>query len=281
MTWYDFESQIALDQETETLARNTEGSLYAPGDTAFATPLTVTDLAGVEMTAIRANGQALLPQIRVEDHKVVIWKSGQYKTVLLSISGVVSDVQTAQEVAQQAYSDVQAYIATHGTSVIPSGGSIGQVLARSADGSGLQWVDQAAGTSTGTIGSHGHVLTDLTDSSSLGRSLVAASSAQAARALIGAGTGSGTSNLVLGTTWNTAAAGNHLHSQYVTADTLSSAIASVVGGGSGSIRFYTSGGYPAPGDATGPLLWVGPVAPVQSPTQARPGDVWLGPVSLS
>lgn len=48
---------------------------------------------------------------------------------------------------------------------------------------------------------------DITDATSLGRSVLTASDQAAARTAIGAGT----SNLVIGTTASTAAAGNHTH----------------------------------------------------------------------
>lgn len=51
--------------------------------------------------------------------------------------------------------------------------------------------------------------TDITDSTAVGRSVVKAADAAAARTAIGAGTGN--SNLALGTTGTTAAAGNHTH----------------------------------------------------------------------
>ena len=60
--------------------------------------------------------------------------------------------------------------------------------------------------------SHTHPSTDISDSTSTGRSVLTAASQAAARSAIGAGT----SSLALGTTSSTAAAGNHTHSQYAT-----------------------------------------------------------------
>ncbi|WP_100499699.1 hypothetical protein [Geodermatophilus chilensis] len=76
--------------------------------------------------------------------------------------------------------------------------------------------DQAAGTASirtlGTgaqqaaAGNHGHTATAITDSTTVGRSVLTAADAPAARTAIGAGT----SNLAIGTTSTTAAAGNDI-----------------------------------------------------------------------
>ena len=57
---------------------------------------------------------------------------------------------------------------------------------------------------------HKHPVSDVSDSTTVGRAVVTASSQSAARSAIGAGT----SNLELGTTSSTAARGNHTHSQF-------------------------------------------------------------------
>ncbi|WP_166905920.1 hypothetical protein [Mycobacterium sp. DL440] len=54
---------------------------------------------------------------------------------------------------------------------------------------------------------------NITDATTVGRNVLKAADAAAARTAIGAGTGS--SNLALGTTSTTAAAGDHTHSTYV------------------------------------------------------------------
>ena len=60
--------------------------------------------------------------------------------------------------------------------------------------------------------SHTHTAEQISDATTVGRNVLKASSQSAARTAIGAGT----SNLALGTTSSTAAAGDHTHSQYAT-----------------------------------------------------------------
>ena len=58
---------------------------------------------------------------------------------------------------------------------------------------------------------HGHVVGDITDATTVGRNVMKAADAAAARAAIGAGTGNGTSNLALGTTSSTAMRGDGIN----------------------------------------------------------------------
>lgn len=61
---------------------------------------------------------------------------------------------------------------------------------------------------------HSHPSTDVTDATPVGRAVLTSTDQATARAAIGAGTGNGTSNLAIGTTEGTAAAGNHGHTEY-------------------------------------------------------------------
>ncbi|GAB3213316.1 hypothetical protein GCM10027294_43730 [Marinactinospora endophytica] len=61
--------------------------------------------------------------------------------------------------------------------------------------------------STVAVGNHTHTVDQVTDATAVGRSVMTAADAAAARSAIGAGT----SSLALGTTGTTAAAGNHSH----------------------------------------------------------------------
>jgi hypothetical protein len=106
---------------------------------------------------------------------------------------------------------------------------------------------------------HSHPASQLSDSTVVGRAVITAADATAARAAIGAGTGNGTSNLTLGTTATTAAAGNHVHSASavtftpagsLTATNVQAAIeqaASSGGGGASEIKtvLYSGGAYEA------------------------------------
>lgn len=58
---------------------------------------------------------------------------------------------------------------------------------------------------------HTHTASQISDSTAVGRAVLKATDAQAARTAIGAGTGNGTSNLTIGPSGTQAAAGNHGH----------------------------------------------------------------------
>lgn len=128
---------------------------------------------------------------------------------------------------------------------------------------------------------HSHVRAEISDASTVGRAVLGATDQQTARAAIGAGTGNGTSNLALGTTATTAAAGNHLHAQYVdsaqAADIADERIAlsGGTGGGGGSVYawVYRSGAYPTL-PTTAPagvrvVMAIGPLQPSVLPS-------WIG-----
>lgn len=148
MTWYGYDSQIALDQSTEQIARNAAGHVYATTDTTFSTPLTVTDLAGVVRSEIIANGLGLIEEFRVEDHKLVVWKSGDFKTQLASISGIIADAEEARASAAQALQDLQDYIAQN--PALPAGRTPGTILGTLTDNS-LGWVSPTTGGGSGIL----------------------------------------------------------------------------------------------------------------------------------
>lgn len=153
------------------------------------------------------------------------------------------------------------------------------VVAAGGDGTAT-WSTLSGKPSTFPPSAHSHLRSEISDASTLGRSIMSAADAQAARNLIGAGTGNGTSNLALGTTATTAAPGNHGHAQYI--DSAQAATiaderiaASGGGGGGGSILpwIYRSGAYPTlPATAPAGVMLVtarGPVAPSVLPS-------WVG-----
>lgn len=76
------------------------------------------------------------------------------------------------------------------------------------------------------LSSHSHVAADVTDATTVGRAVMKASDAAAARAAMGAGTGNGTSNLAIGTTSTTALRGDA--NQFVTVLPTSGQIAGVI-----------------------------------------------------
>lgn len=74
-------------------------------------------------------------------------------------------------------------------------------------------------------GEGGDITSDsITDATDVGKEVLTAEDAEAARTAIGAGT----SNLAIGTTASTAAAGNHTHTQYATTTELADLDARVV-----------------------------------------------------
>lgn len=118
---------------------------------------------------------------------------------------------------------------THPASQISDATTVGRnvltasdaAAARSAIGAGTS--NLALGSTSGTAAagnhnhdsayaavSHTHTASQISDSTATGRSVLTAASAAAARSAIGAGT----SDLTIGTTGSTAAAGNHTHSEY-------------------------------------------------------------------
>lgn len=296
MSWYTYESQIALDQSTEQVARNAAGHVYAKTDTAFATPLTVTDLAGVNRTEIIANGLGFIEEFRVEDHKVVVWKSGDFKTVIASISGIIEDAEAARASADQAYADLQEYIAAN-PGTLPGGRQPGQILGVGNEGE-LLWVEPTVGGGSGILGApaawpqespwpapqHSHPVAELrrvgtTPLAAAVASLLAATDQAAARAAIGAGTGNGTSNLQLGTLSTDAMSATKTFKSDeialfaavsgLSATTVHAALAELAarpsssGAGRVDYRYYVAGAWQVRGTvAAGTLIfWIGPVWP--------------------
>ncbi len=119
---------------------------------------------------------------------------------------LASAVQTSLGKADTALQTVNATSISDSTatgrSLITAGSA---ALARAAIGAGTS--DLALGTTSTTAlaGNYAPASTSITDSTTVGRSLLTAASAVAARSAIGAGT----SNLALGTTGSTALAGNY------------------------------------------------------------------------
>jgi hypothetical protein len=252
------------------IVRNTSGQVYAVGDTAFAAPLTVTDLAGIPMTTVDIGDIPITEQFQIDDQPQVVWKSGAYILTLWSPLGLLNEATSARQTAET----IQAQLAD-APQILPAGGNNGDVLYRIADRTG-QWAPAAQGTG-GTGGGittwdailskpatfpaspHTHPAAEISDATTVGRAVVQAASQQAARAAIGAGTGNGTSDLQLGSTATTAAAGNHSHAATaltfaptgaLTATDVQAAIvqASLSGGGSGVSAIYvwryTAGAWP-------------------------------------
>lgn len=161
-------------------------------------------------------------------------------------------------------------------------------LTTAQNGPAATWSNITGKPATFPPDPHTHDKTQITGTSTTVQSLLAAADQQTARLAIGAGTGNGTSNLVIGTTAGTAAAGNHTHqasaisfapTSSITATDVQTAIqqAATMGGtgtgGGGAILpvIYGAGAYPVqaatpPAGVTvrmflGPTQYVGPTWP--------------------
>ena len=78
-------------------------------------------------------------------------------------------------------------------------------------GGSVSWDTLSGKPTTFPPTSHTHPVSQVSDASDVGKAVMKAADAAAARTAIGAGTGNGTSNLTIGTTGSTAAPGNHAH----------------------------------------------------------------------
>lgn len=317
MTWYGYDSQIALDQATEQVARNAAGHVYATTDTAFATPLVVTDLAGVVRSEIIANGLGLIEEFRVEDHKLVIWKSGDFKTQLASISGIIADAEDARASAAQALQDLQDYVAANPG--LPAGRTPGTILGTLTDNS-LGWVAPTTGGGSGILNAPAVWPTSFTPAkheepvAQLRKAeggapllqavldLLTANNAKAARDAIGAVAASELSIPIAGPLPTNFMPGNRTFSANeislggtipgLTATTnvlaaIAELAARAAGGGTATLPFVyrneTTGVYGTrPALPAGvPAWWIGSVEPPQGGLYMLPGDFFFAPEQVA
>lgn len=173
--------------------------------------------------------------------------------------------------------------ASAASSAASAASALASQLAAEAVGPGsvLTWGTLDGKPDTFPPSGHTHVRSEISDATTVGQALIAAIDPQAARAAIGAGTGNGTSNLAIGTTATTAAAGNHTHAQYVDsaqARTIADEQIALSGGGSGGgsiyVWEYRSGAYPAlPATKPAGVVRVDAAGPIQPSVVPS----WIGP----
>lgn len=85
-----FAQSLALNEQAGTVVPGAVARVYAPSDTAYATPLAITDLSGVPMTQLQAGPTGIYPAFRVAGRpSQVIAKSGPVITPLTSVLGAV------------------------------------------------------------------------------------------------------------------------------------------------------------------------------------------------
>jgi len=146
--YYVFDSIVAYDPATVSIAKSANFQVYAIDDTANATPLATTDLGGLPVT-VRSNSDGMLTVFRVEDHAQVKLVSGSFSMPVTSLTGVLDDVaasRAASEVAASAAQTAAGAAAESATLAqtrgLPSGGLPGQaVIKDGVDNYEALWAD--------------------------------------------------------------------------------------------------------------------------------------------
>ena len=271
-----FDMKLAWNQAVGNIVPGAVAQVYDLSDTAFTTPLEITDLTDVPLSALIASPTGIYPAFKVPSGQTrVIAKSGTMFTPMASVEGSRGPKGDPGD-----------------PGIVDAGDSVaGQVLTSQGPDAPPRWQDQAGGSgiagapsawpATFPPSSHTHPSAQLSDASTVGKAVLTAADAQAARVAIGAGTGNGTSNLTLGSTATTAAPGNHAHNASaiavtpaggITATNVQDALvqaASSGGGGTGTsevrVLRYAAGQYPAfpATKPTGVVMFtlIGPVTP--------------------
>lgn len=227
---------LLWDPQLKDVVRNSTVEFFLEGDATFSTPQELWDYAGVSLGAsLTSNDIGYCVPFVTDASTALVVKAGEYVDHLESIQGVREDVEAARDAALAAAAAAGALAA--------AGSGAGGI-----SGAPPEW------PTTFPPSQHSHRTTDLvkpdgtTPLASLILTLLAAADAQSARAAIGAGTSSQV--LVIGTQPGQVAAGDHLHSQYMTQTQVQTLIAQSGGGGSafGSNIWgiaYVSGAYEA------------------------------------
>ena len=135
---YAFPAVIAIDEPSGELARNAEGQVYEVTDTAFVSPLPVTDLNGVPVASLRSSAQGVVPGFRVTATQPrVMWRSGTYVIEILSNAAVIESLASTAATAGAAQTSAQqsaAAVAAFGSSSVASvNGRTGAVSLTAAD----------------------------------------------------------------------------------------------------------------------------------------------------
>ncbi len=310
-----FDYALAIDPSAGIVIPNATAQVYDPADTSFDTPLAITDITGASLSQIKASPTGVFPPFKVVSGATQVFARtpAGVVTPLTSVFGMhgaaaaASAADAAASAAAATAAAAQAEIAAANAPGLPPGGTTGQVLAKNSNvDRDVTWITPSGGGGSGLINysqiialpgyptsfapsAHSHTASQISDATAVGRAVMNAVDAQAARAAIGAGTGNGTSNLTLGTSSTQAAAGNHTHPASgitftpigsITATNVQNAIeqaAASGGGGSGGssvlIWRYGSGAYPSL-PAVKPagvelVIAYGPVAPSSVPS-------WIG-----
>lgn len=308
---YTYDPGLVFNPETSSVIRNeTGGQLYA--QTTDVSPVTIYDLLGNVITELVTNELGLCLPFKAGIPMGYV-KFGDLFQSVISYEAQVSGTQAAaaQAAAEAAEANAEAAAASAASAAeaaqqaqngVPLGG-VPDVDILWAGAEGPKWAPPPTSTGGGGVGGtvdwdtgitnkpasfppdpHRHPSTDITDATAVGRAVLSATDAQAARTAIGAGAPV-TGFPGFGTTSTTAARGDHIHSASsipfnpaggITATDVQTAIAQAaqLGGGGGTsatlVWRYTAGAWPAL-PATQPpgvqvILAYGPAQPTVVPS---------------
>lgn len=109
MTWYAFGPSTCIDDNGYLVPVQTAGQVFDTDDAAFATPLPVTDAAGVALAGqnVIATSTGVLAQFLCETPNVR-WKSGNVIVGLSSTQGLTEAAVAAQSAAESAAASAQS-----------------------------------------------------------------------------------------------------------------------------------------------------------------------------
>lgn len=138
---------LALDPtQPGTVAKSAAGKAYAVDDDALATPLPMTDLAGVTITDALSDANGIIQAFQVEDHDEVVWVSGDYRVPCRAFGAVLDRAEAAASAANDANQTVQALVPAVNANRVPPGGLSGQVLAKASNADNdVTWINPPAG----------------------------------------------------------------------------------------------------------------------------------------
>lgn len=87
-----FDTKLALNPDTGTVIPNAVAQVYAMSDTAFSTPLPITDMSELPLTALVASPTGVYPPFKCPGHTQVMARAGEAKTPLTSLFGMLLNV---------------------------------------------------------------------------------------------------------------------------------------------------------------------------------------------
>lgn len=217
MTWYLYPPMVALDQAGNPV-RSSAGQFYGELDDTFLTILPIIDVFGETMSEIRVNDLGLTEAFLSEDAEGK-WRNADVVVPLSSPKGMRLAAEEAADRAEIAQGFAEAAANAAATAGLPPNGPPGYQIY--ADENGVPvWLPASSGGGggSGIAGApavwpssfnpapHSHLVSDLrrvaTGSPTLAGhvlTLLNSTSLSSARDALGAGTGNGTSNVVIGT----------------------------------------------------------------------------------